>query len=178
MTTSTIAITRPNADEHSEYFGRYIQQVPSGDVVSLLREQLMDTLALLRDVSADKADYAYAAGKWTIKEVIGHLADTERVMSYRALCFARGDEGPLPSFDENTFVAKANFGSRSLADLLEEFQVVRAATIHLIKNLDEETLMRRGVASGNSTSVRALIYIIAGHERHHVALLRERYLSN
>jgi uncharacterized damage-inducible protein DinB len=178
MTTSTIAIARPSADEHSEYFGRYIQQVPSGDVVSLLREQLMDTVALLRNVSAEKADYAYAPGKWTIKEVVGHLADTERVMSYRALCFARGDAGPLPSFDENAYVAKANFAKRSLADLLEEFQVVRAATIHLIKNLDEETLMRRGIASGNPTSVRALIYIIAGHERHHLALFRERYLSN
>jgi hypothetical protein len=99
-------------------------------------------------------------------------------MSYRALCFARGNQGPLPSFDENAFVANANFTDRTLGDLLEELQVVRASTIHLIRHLDEETLMRRGVASGNPTSVRALIYIIAGHERHHVALFRERYLSH
>ncbi|HEY4130078.1 MAG TPA: DinB family protein [Gemmatimonadaceae bacterium] len=177
MTTPSIAIARPLADEHSEYFGKYVQRVPKGDVVSLLREQLMDTVALLRNVSAEKADYAYAPGKWTIKDVVGHLADTERVMSYRALAIARGDQTPLPSFDENAYVANANFGSRTLGDLLEEFQVVRASTIHLIKHLDEQTLMQRGTASNNPLTVRALIYIIAGHERHHVALFRERYLA-
>jgi uncharacterized damage-inducible protein DinB len=177
MTTSSIAIARPAADEHSEYFARYIDRVPDGDVVSMLREQLMDTVALLRNVSPEKADHAYAPGKWTIKEVVGHLADTERVMAYRALAIARGDQTPLPSFDENAYVANANFASRMLGDLLEEFQVVRASTIHLIKHLDEKTLMRRGTASGKPVSVRALVYIIAGHERHHVALFRERYLA-
>lgn len=169
-------IARPQAGEHIEYYGKYIQLVPDGDVISLLREQLMDTVALLRGVSAERADYAYAPGKWTIKEVVGHMADTERIMAYRALRFARNDTTDLAGFDENTYVANGNFGRRSLGELLEEFQVVRASTIHFAKHLDADTLMRRGNANGHPVTVRALIYIIAGHERHHAALLRERYL--
>lgn len=175
-TTTTHTIPRPQAGEHSPYYSKYIDQVPDGDLVSMLREQLMDTVALLRNVG-DRADYAYAPGKWTVKEVIGHLSDTERVMSYRAMCIARNDKTNLPSFDENAFVANANFGRRTLGDLLEELQVVRAATIHLGKHLDSEELARRGTASGNEISARALFYIIAGHERHHVALLREKYFK-
>lgn len=174
-TTTTPTIARPQADEHSPYYSKYIDQVPDGDLVSMLREQLMDTVALLRNVG-DRADYAYAPGKWTVKEVIGHISDTERVMSYRAMCIARNDKTNLPSFDENAFVASANFGRRTLGDLLEELQVVRSATIHLAKHLDGGELARRGMANGNEVSVRALFYIIAGHERHHVALLRDRYL--
>ncbi len=177
MTTNATAIARPSADEHSEYFGQYIKQVPEADMVSLLREQLMDTVALLRDLPPEKGDYAYAPGKWTIKQVIAHLSDTERVMAYRAMRIARGDATPLASFDQDAYVQNMDVSHRTVGDLLEEFQVVRAATIHLVKHLDEETLKRRGTASGNPASVRALVYIIAGHERHHAALLRERYLS-
>src|SRR4051812_37894703 len=168
-------IPRPQADEHAPYYSKYIQRVPQGDLVSTLREQLMDTVALLRGVSAEKADYAYAPGKWTIKEVVGHMIDVERVMSYRALRFARNDATDLPGFDENQWVPAAKFGRRSLGDLLEEFQVVRAATIHFAKHLDEEELGRRGTANGNPATVRALLYIIAGHERHHAELFREKY---
>jgi hypothetical protein len=173
----TTTIERPQTDEHSPYYSKYIDRVPDGDLVSLLREQLMETVALLRDVSPAQAEYAYAPGKWSIKEVVGHMIDTERVMSYRALRIARNDKTDLPGFDENVFVANANFGSRTLGDLLEEFQVVRAATIHLAKHLDAEAAMRRGSANGHVVTPRALLYIIAGHERHHGALLRERYLS-
>jgi uncharacterized damage-inducible protein DinB len=175
-TASPITIPRPQADEHVAYFGKYIEKVPDGDLISMLREQLMDTVALLKDVSPEKADYAYGPGKWTIKEVVGHLMDTERVMAYRALTFARKDQTNLPSFDENAWVPAANFGARSLGDLLEELQVVRASTIQFAKHLDDETLKRRGKANNNEVSVRALLYIIAGHERHHVALLKEKYL--
>jgi len=176
MTTTTAqTIARPKADEHSPYYSKYISEVPEGDLISMLREQLMDTVALLNGVG-DRADYAYAPGKWTVKEVIGHISDVERVMSYRALRIARGDTTNLPGFDENAFVANANFGRRTVADLLEELQVVRAATIHLAKHLDAEELARRGSANGAEVSARALLYIIAGHERHHAALLRDKYL--
>ena len=174
---SSSPIARPQPSEHAEYYGRYIQRVPDGDVVSLLREQLMETVALLRDVSGEREDHAYGPGKWSIKQVVGHMIDTERVMAYRALRFARNDKTELPGFDENSFVANANFPSRTLGDLLEELQVVRASTIQFAKHLDGEALTRRGSANGQEVTVRALIYIIAGHERHHAAILRERYLG-
>jgi hypothetical protein len=176
MSTATIAIERPHADEHAPYYGKYISRVPDGDLVSLLREQLMDTASLLRGVSPDRADFAYGPGKWTIKEVVGHMIDVERVMAYRALRFARNDRTELPGFDENTWAIAADFASRTLGDLVEEFQVVRSSTIHLAKHLSADALARRGKASGHEVSVRALFYIIAGHERHHAELLRERYL--
>jgi DinB superfamily len=173
---STQTIERPQADEHAPYYGKYISQVPDGDLVSMLREQLMDTVALVRG-AADRADYAYAPGKWTLKESVGHISDVERVMGYRALRIARGDRTNLPGFDENAYVANANFGRRTLDDLLEELQVIRASTIHLAKQLSAEELARRGSANGNEVSARALFYIIAGHERHHVQLFRDKYLK-
>jgi hypothetical protein len=174
---TTAAIARPKADEHPEYYGRYISQVPEGDLVTLLREQIIESVALLSGVSPERANYAYAPGKWTIKEVVGHMIDVERVMSFRALWLARNDKTPLPGFDENQWAPNSNSASRTLGDLLEEFQVVRAATVHLAKHLDAEALARRGTVNGNQISVRALFYIIAGHERHHGALFRDRYLT-
>jgi uncharacterized damage-inducible protein DinB len=173
-----MTIPRPGADEHVEYYARYISQVPEGDLVSMLRDQVVDTVKLLQNLSPAQADYAYAPGKWSVKQVIGHLVDAERVFVYRALRVARNDTTNLPGFDENAFVENANFQSRTLPDLLEELQVVRAATIALIKNLDPSSFERRGTANGSPISVRALLYIVAGHERHHAAILRERYLSH
>jgi hypothetical protein len=174
----TATIPRPRADEHIEYYGKYIAQVPEGDLISQLRDQIVDTVSLLQGLSAEAADFTYAPGKWTVKEVVGHMIDVERVMAYRALRFARNDTTNLPGFDENAYVPAANFGRRTMADLLEEFQVVRASTVHLAKHLDDEALARRGSANGNPISVRALLYIIAGHERHHLALFKERYRIN
>ena len=172
---STVTIPRPAADEHNPYYSKYIDQVPDGDLVSMLREQCMDTVSMLRGLSEEKANYAYEPGKWTVKEVIGHISDAERVFAYRALSIARNDKASLPSFDENAWVPEGNFGARSLGDLLEEFQVVRASTVQLARHLSDDVLARRGTASGHTISVRALFYITAGHERHHVALFRERY---
>jgi len=175
---STILIPRPRADEHIDYYARYIAKVPEGDLISMLREQAVETMNLLQDLPPAKADYAYAPGKWTIKQVVGHITDAERVFGYRALRFARQDSTELPGFDENAYVDHANFNERTLIDLLDELQVVRASTIQFAKNLDPAAYERRGSANGNQISVRALLYIIAGHERHHVELLRERYLSH
>jgi DinB family protein len=172
---TTLAIERPKADEHSPYFSRYIDRVPEGDLIALLELQFADTLALLRRVPRDREDFAYADGKWTVKEVVGHLSDAERVFAYRALRFARNDPTELASFDENAWVANANFGRLRLADVVDEFNSVRQSTLRLAKNLNADELARRGVANGNAVSVRALFYIIAGHERHHVGLFRERY---
>jgi len=167
---------RPKSDEHAPYYARYIARVPDGDLITLLREQSMETVGMLRDVPVERADYTYAPGKWTTKDVVGHVVDSERIFAYRALRIGRGDSTPLAGFDQDPYVAAGNFGRRSLGDLLEELQIVRAATIQLVRHADETVLSRRGVASGQEVSVRALFYIIAGHERHHAELLRERYL--
>ena len=174
---STLTIGRPAADEHSPYYGKYIVRVPDGDLVEQLREQFVETTALLRNVPESRANHAYAPGKWSIKSVVGHIADVERVMAYRALRFARNDKTELPGFDENLWAANANFGARTIDDLVDELEVVRAATIHFAKHLSAEEQTRRGKANGREITVRALMYIIAGHERHHAALLRERYLA-
>ncbi|MEP6492518.1 MAG: DinB family protein [bacterium] len=175
---SQVTIARPKADEHAEFYTRYVTLVPDGDLIALLRDQVIDTAALLREVGAERANYAYAPGKWTIKQVLGHMTDVERVMSYRALWFARNDSADLPGFDEDKWAVSANHSSRTLEDLFEEFQIVRAATIQFAKHVDAAASVRRGKANGQELSVRALLYIIAGHERHHGAVLRERYLTS
>jgi uncharacterized damage-inducible protein DinB len=169
-------ITRPAADEYAPYYARYIEQVPDGNVLELLQRQATDTAALVGKLTDRDADFRYADGKWSIKEVIGHVTDVERIFVYRALCFARGEPGALPGFEEDEYVARAKFAGRPLGDLVAEFMHVRAATVSFFAGLDAEELTRRGTANNNPYSVRALAFIIAGHERHHVKILAERYL--
>jgi len=126
-------------------------------------------------VDESDADATYAPGKWSIKEVAGHIVDTERIMAYRLLRIARGDSTPLPGFEQDDYVRDGNFASRTLANLIEEFRLVRAATLALLQGLDGEALVRRGLADGKPVSARALAYIIAGHERHHLDILQQRY---
>jgi hypothetical protein len=172
MSTYTL---RPTPDEYAPFFGGYIHRVPPGDLVTILRAQITDTLTLFRNVPEPRGDYAYATGKWTIKEVIGHLCDVERVMSYRALRFARADSTPLAAFDENTYAPEGRFGARSIKSLTDEFAAVRNSTVALFDGLPAEAWPRTGTASGNPLSVRAVACIIAGHERHHLEILRNRY---
>ena len=176
MTATTTTTMRPQTDEHSAFYGRYIRLVPDGDLISILRDQIANTAALLRNAPPDRADFAYAPEKWTLKQVVGHLTDVERVMSYRALRFSRNDATELPGFEENDWVANSNFAERTLSDLVDEYEAVRVATVHFAKHLDANMLPRRGTANGQGLTVRALLYIIAGHELHHAALIRERYL--
>ncbi|HTT68530.1 MAG TPA: arsenic resistance N-acetyltransferase ArsN2, partial [Gemmatimonadales bacterium] len=171
-----VPIARPAADEYAPYYARYIEQVPEGAVLELLERQIGDTAALAGTVGDRDADFRYADGKWSVKEVFGHVADTERIFGYRALCFARGETITLPGFDENEYVARAKFAGRRLSDLVAEFRAVRAATVALFAGLDAEELARRGRANDNPYSVRSLAFIIAGHERHHATILAERYL--
>jgi hypothetical protein len=168
------AAVRPDPAEHGPYFGRYVALVPDGDVVRQLEAQLGDTLALVQ-AAPDAADRAYAPGKWTVKEVLGHLADTERVLSYRALRMARGDATPLAGFDENAYVAAAGFGARPLVEVAAELAAVRAATLALVRGLPAEGWARAGTANGLATTARAVIWTLAGHELHHRQVLRERY---
>ena len=167
---------RPTSDEHAPYYGKYIALVPDDemDIVHHLADQHHESVDVLRKAKG-RGDFSYAQGKWTIKEVVGHMCDTERVMAYRALRFGRGDTTELPGFDQDPYVATANFNSRSMDDLLAELWSVRAATLSLAKHLPKEALNRRGTAGGNPVTVRALLYIIAGHERHHMAVLHEHY---
>ncbi len=166
---------RPTPADFAEHFRTYVELVPAGHVVATLELQIEDTLALLRGPLAERAEFAYAPGKWTVKQVVGHIADAERVFTARALRFARGDATPLPSFDENAYVAHAGFEDRPLAGLIDDFAAVRHATVRLFRSLPTEAWDRRGLASGKEISVRALAWITAGHELHHRRILEQRY---
>ncbi|MFI5234397.1 MAG: DinB family protein [Gemmatimonadales bacterium] len=149
--------------------------VPEGDLIQLLTEQAGVTAAFLAQVPADREQYRYAPDKWTVAEVVGHMADAERVFAYRILRFARNDATPLSGFDENAWTPASNYARRSLADVVAEFRAVRQATIALLGGLDDDAFVRVGTANGSEITVRALAYVIAGHERHHVGILKERY---
>lgn len=176
MTTSFRAI-RPVAGEFLPYYGTYIDRVPDGDIVETLGRQIVDTLALIKSVPESSGDKRYAPEKWSIREVVGHVIDAERIFTYRALRFARADETPVPGFDENAYVKNAPFSKVSLADLADELDHVRRASVHFFGNLDSDAFTRRGAANGAEISVRALAFIMAGHESHHMNVLRTRYLS-
>jgi hypothetical protein len=169
------AITLPAADEHAPYYARYISQIPPGDVMAALEAQAITTAKLLAATPEAKGSHRYAEGKWSVKEVVGHLIDGERIFAYRALRFGRADATDLPGFDENHYVPAGKFDRRPLADLAAEFAAVRVTTLALYRGFDAEALARRGTANGQPVSVRALAAIIAGHEIHHVGLLRDRY---
>lgn len=175
---TTHAIPRPAVGEYLPYYDRYIERVPQGDVVAILAEQLGDTLALLRSIPAERSLHRYAPGKWSMRDLVQHMADTERVMAYRALTIARGDATPLPGFGEDDWARVAGADRRDWRDLIAELEAVRSATLAFLRGLDDDATSRRGSANGAAVTVRALAFIIAGHERHHVSILRERYLTN
>jgi uncharacterized damage-inducible protein DinB len=168
--------TRPAASEYLPYYERYIGLVPEGDVVSTLVNQMIETQSLLRALPASVATYRYAPEKWSVNELVGHMIDSERIFTSRALRFARNDPAPMPSFDQNDYVRNATFDSYPLADLASELEAVRQATIFLFRHMDEQAWSRRGVANNAEVSVRALAYIVAGHELHHREILSARYL--
>jgi uncharacterized protein (TIGR03083 family) len=170
-----VSVGRPEPDEIPAHFVGYIGRVPENDPVAVLAAQIDVTAALLRGLSEADALKRYAPGKWSVKEIVGHLADTERIMAYRALRIARGDETPLPGFDENAYVPPAKFDTRTLPDLVAELRTTRAATLALFRTFDADAWRRRGTASGKPVSVRAIGYMIPGHERHHMEILKTRY---
>lgn len=166
----------PGTDEYGSYYAGYVARVPAGvDVLDLLARQQATTLARFAAVPAARAGYRYAPGKWTVREVVMHLSDVERIFAYRALRLARADVTPLPGFDENAYSPFSNAEAHPLPALAEEWSDVRRATLSLLRHLPDEAWIRRGTASGAPVSVRALAWIIAGHERHHMDVLAERY---
>jgi hypothetical protein len=173
---TTVRETRPEAGEHAPYYARYISLVPDGDVVEKLASQIPGTIAFLRSLDEAAGARRYAPDKWTIRQVVGHLSDAERVFTYRAMRFARSDSTNLPGFDENAFVANATFDARTLASLVDEYEAVRGASVAFFGTLDPDEWTRRGVANNNGMSVRALAWVIAGHELHHLDIIRTRYL--
>jgi hypothetical protein len=176
-TTSTAtASLRPQPGEYAPYYDRYISLVPGSDVLAALEDQRRQMLLLLSGRTESDGDIRYAPEKWSLKEVLGHISDTERIMSYRALRISRGDATPLEGFEQDDYVRNGPFARRPLADLIEDYIAVRRATISLFRNLDEAAWTRRGVASKNEVTVRALAFIIAGHELHHRKILEEKYL--
>ena len=168
-------MNRPQADEYPVFYKGYIDTVKD-DVLSELEHQIVSFQALLKEIPEEKAGFAYAEGKWTIIELIGHILDTERIMAYRALRIARNDSTPLAGFEENDYVANAHFADRSLNSRAEEFEYLRKANLFLIRSLNETELGRVGISNEKPISVKALVFIIAGHLNHHIRILKERYL--
>jgi len=172
MTPTTV----PERDEAAEYYFSYIDQVAPGDICAVLDAQLMETSALLEGISDEQSLIRYAPDKWSIREVVAHLNDTERLFLFRAFWFARGFDSPLPSFDQHVAMSTAGADERSWRSHVDEFRAVRAATLAFFQHLPAEAWTRRGIASDNPFSVRALAYLSAGHVNHHARILRERYL--
>lgn len=172
---TTLRQARPDATEYAPFYAAYVADVPEGDVVAALRESGREIIAALAAVPAARGGHRYAPDKWTVREVIGHLIDAERIFTYRALRLARADATPLPGFEENDYVRSAGSDARPIDHLVEELRVVRDGTVRFFESLPDAAWSRRGVVNGREVSVRALAYITAGHARHHLAVLRERY---
>ncbi len=171
-----LMIVKPQPAEYAPYYGKYVSLVPDGNILQTLGQQLKDTLALLRSISEPQANSRYAPDKWSIKQLTGHVIDTERIFGYRALRFARNDQTPLHGFEQDDYTLNASFDDYTLGELALEFEYVREATLCLFRHLTREAWQRTGTASGSEVSVCALAYIIAGHELHHVNILRTKYL--
>jgi uncharacterized damage-inducible protein DinB len=176
MSAKPIMPGRPAAGEYAEFYAKYVAMVPGTDVLGALEAQRLVMAQLLGARSEREGNFRYAPGKWTVKEVVGHVADSERIFAYRALRFARGDRTPLAGFEQDDYVKSGGFSERTLADLAEEFSDVRTATIALLSGLDEEAWQKRGIANNHEITVRALAYVIAGHDLHHRRILEEKYL--
>jgi hypothetical protein len=170
-------ISRPSHNEYFEYYNGYVSKVDGGDLIKTLRSRRDLVEELYSPISEDQSRFRYAEGKWSIREMVGHLIDTERIMAFRALAFARGDAGQIPGMDQDDYIRNAGFDDCNFGDLVEEFLLARDSHILMFTHFPEAAWNRRGVASGYEFSVRGLGYIVAGHEIHHTNILIERYLA-
>ncbi len=169
---------RPQPGEFATYYQRYVDLAGEDDIVAALDAQSHETTRLLQGVSEQQASYRYAPDKWSVKQLLGHVIDGERIFAYRALCIARGETTPLPGFEQEPYVVNGAFDERPIADLVDELATVRRANVIMLRALSEEAWRRIGTASDNSISTRALAFIMLGHERHHLRILREKYLAD
>jgi DinB superfamily len=177
MTTTTLTTERPKTGEYHPYYDRYISLIPGNDIIGTLEKQFPKTIALLSGRTEEESNFRYAPGKWTLKEVLGHMNDTERIMAYRLLRISRGDQTPIEGYEQDDYISDGPFAGLTLAALIEEFKTIRASTLTLLRNLRPQDWTRGGVANKNEISVRALAYVIAGHELHHRSILEERYFG-
>lgn len=168
---------RPEKNEYGEWYAGYVSLVSEEDIVAALSSQIGEFEQLAESINEEKGAFAYADGKWSIKELLGHLNDGERIFAYRALRIARGDQTPLSGFEQDDYIATGLFNSRTIADLIDEFVLLRRSNLKIFNNLEDSAWMRTGTASENTISVRAIAYIMCGHVRHHVNILRARYLA-
>lgn len=168
-------VARPKAAEYPAYYSRYLQHVPEGDILELLDSEMQKTLAVLRSVDEEKASFRYAPGKWSVKEVLGHIIDSERIFAVRALHFARNEKQALIGFEQDDYVREACFDQADLSELIEEFIMLRAADILMFRNFPEAAWSRTGIANGLKMSVRSFPFIMLGHEIHHRRILQEKY---
>ena len=167
---------RPSAGDYASYYEQYVTLIEGDDILKILNEQSKKTQDILNSFSEHKGNYRYADGKWTVKEVVGHLLDSERVFAYRALCIARGEKKSLPGFEQDDYVTEGNFNRRELFDLNYEFRLLRESNLLLFRSFSPEMMQRKGFANEATISVLALMFIIAGHEKHHMNILREKYM--
>jgi len=167
---------RPAENDYAPYYKGYIEKIQGDDILKILLNQTKECQSVFNSFPVNKGDYKYAPGKWSVKEVIGHIIDTERVFAYRALCIARGEKQPLPGFEQDDYVKEGKFNKRTLDDIIYEFRLMREGNLLMFRNFDEEMLNRRGNASGYDVTVNALLFMIAGHSQHHMDILNERYL--
>ncbi len=169
-------IQRPQQSEYDAYYHRYLKLVPDGDILAILADQRDRMSAILAAADEDKGNHRYEPGKWSLKEVVGHVIDAERVFGLRAVWFARGDSSPLPGMEQDDWAAAANYAARSVTAIRQEYLAVREASLLLFGSFTDEATVRSGICDGKSISVRSLIYLAAGHEQHHEDVLRRRYL--
>lgn len=168
---------RPAKTDYAEYYQKYIDLIEGEDIINILSALNKESSDVLNSFSQSKGNYAYAQGKWTVKEVVGHMMDTDRIFAYRALAIARGEKQPLPSFDQDEYVRNGKFNLRELSDLTYEYRLLRESNLLLFKGFDQSVYSNRGVAAGKEVTVLALMWIIAGHQKHHLRILVEKYLK-
>lgn len=167
----------PSPSEYAHFYSGYVGNVPKDNIIHTLNAQMHEVFTLINSVTGDKAFFSYQEGKWTLKQLFGHMIECERVFAYRALSMSRGDKNELPGMDQDEWMKVSNYNSRTLANLSNEYLAVRVATIHLFDNMTKEMINRKGIASGFEFTVRALAFIIAGHELHHLSIIKEKYLK-
>jgi len=167
--------TRPHPDEYDVAFERYVSRVPETDILAALERQPVELSAALAAVPAEREEYRYAPGKWTIRDVVGHMVDAERVMGYRALAISRGEKAVLPAFEEKDYAATAGYAHRPLASIVDEFACLRESHVLMLRHLDDEAWGRVGIANSLPITPRALAYVLVGHVRHHAAVLKDKY---
>lgn len=168
---------RPQKGDYPDYAQKYIDLIEGDDIISILHRTSREMTEVVNSFPQHKGDYTYAEGKWTVKQVIGHLSDTDRIFAYRALAIARGEKQPLPSFDQDLYVLNGNFNSKSLADITYEYRLTREANLLLFRSFDKSVYANRGIAAGYEVTVLGIMFMVAGHQKHHIKILKEKYLN-